>query len=237
MSSAVLLVEGDEELRTTVRLSLSIEGYQVLAAASLADALSLWRKATDAPNIDLVLLGLELPDGDGADLLQQIRAEHNTSVIVISARNIDAEKVQLLDSGPHDYLFKPFSIGELLARMRVALHYRGRQFATKTTQYAYSDLTIDLLAHRVMNRGEVVHLTPTEYKLLARLVPNAGQVVTHRQLLRDVWGAEFIEHTHYLRHHMAQLRSKLESDPAEPIYLLTEPGLGYRLADPEIVAS
>jgi two-component system KDP operon response regulator KdpE len=137
----------------------------------------------------------------------------------------------LLDAGADDYLTKPFSVGELLARMRVALRHRGTHLAAAVTSHELEDLRVDLSARRVERDGVALHLTPTEFNLLARLVRSAGRVVTHRQLLTDVWGAEFTEHTHYLRLYMAQLRAKIERDPAEPRHLLTETGVGYRLAD------
>jgi two-component system KDP operon response regulator KdpE len=227
----VLLVEDDRELRATLREALEVEGYRVLASASLADANAVLAHAAPAQAIDLVLLDLGLPDGDGESLLAAIRSERNTPVIVISAREGDGSKIRLLDSGADDYLVKPFSIGELLARLRVALRHRGRAVAAAVIRYEHDGLSIDVAAHRVSLHGADVHLTPTEFNLLARLVRNAGQVVTHRQLLADVWGADFTEHTHYLRLYMAQLRAKLEAQPAEPQRLLTEPGVGYRLVE------
>ena len=231
MNGHVLLVEDDRELRATLREALEVEGYRVTASASLADARAVLAHAGQSAGIDLVLLDLGLPDGDGESLLATIRREHNTPVIVISAREGDGSKIRLLDSGADDYLVKPFSIGELLARLRVALRHRGRAVAAAVTHYEHDGLSIDVAAHRVSLHGADVHLTPTEFKLLARLLRNAGQVVTHRQLLADVWGPEFTEHTHYLRLYMAQLRAKLEAQPAEPQRLLTEPGVGYRLVD------
>jgi two-component system, OmpR family, KDP operon response regulator KdpE len=233
MSLAVLLVEDDRELRSTLREALVVEGYAVRAAASLADARALLGQAARAGGIDLVLLDLGLPDGDGESLLAELRQRQGTPVIVISARHSDDPKIRLLDAGADDYLVKPFSLGELLARMRSALRHRGTTVLPAVTRYAHSGLLVDLAAHRVSLAGVQTHLTPTEFKLLARLVRSAGQVVTHRQLLADVWGAEFTEHTHYLRLYMAQLRSKLESEPADPRRLLTEPGVGYRLVEPE----
>jgi two-component system KDP operon response regulator KdpE len=231
MSIRVLLVEDDRELRATLRSALEVEGYRVTACASLADACALLAHAGTDDAIDVVLLDLGLPDGDGQALLAALRREQGTPVLVISAREGEGSKIRLLDAGADDYLVKPFSIGELLARLRVALRHRGRTVAAATTRYERDGLTIDLAAHRVVLNGDTVHLTPTEFKLLARLVRNAGQVVTHRQLLADVWGAEFTEHTHYLRLYMAQLRAKLEMQPAEPQRLLTEPGVGYRLVE------
>ena len=229
MSLRVLLVEDDSALRQTLREALQTEGHQVLAAASLADGLA--QAAHAQP--DLVLLDLGLPDGDGATLLARLRQSSSTPVIVISARQGEAGKIALLDAGADDYLVKPFAVGELLARMRAAMRHRGRHLAPAITHYLQGPLQVDLAAHRVRRAGRDVHLTPTEFKLLARLVRNAGQVVTHRQLLADVWGPEFTEHTQYLRLYMGQLRQKLEADPAEPQTLLTEPGVGYRLVEAE----
>lgn len=248
MSLRLLLVEDDRELRQTLAEALRVEGYEVLTAASLSEGLALlahagggWRlagpqerprAATDAPPVDVVLLDLGLPDGDGETLLQTLRQRHALPVLVISARQAEGQKIRLLDAGADDYLVKPFSIGELLARLRVALRHRGTTVRAAITRYERQGRVVDLAAQTVLRQGQRVHLTPTEFKLLARLVRSAGQVVTHRQLLADVWGAEFVEHTHYLRLYMAQLRAKLEDQPAEPQLLLTEPGVGYRLVEP-----
>lgn len=232
MSLGVLLIEDDKELRTTLRQALTVEGYRVVCAASLADARALWNHSTPDQSLDVVLLDLGLPDGNGSDFLTELRARTQIPLIVISARQLDGEKVQLLDLGADDYLVKPFSVGELLARMRVALRHRGRAVTAAVTHYVHGELDIDVIKHRVNRNGVEVHLTPTEFNLLARLVRNTGQVVTHRQLLLDVWGPEFTEHTHYLRLYMGQLRAKLETDPAQPRYLMTEPGVGYRLTEP-----
>ena len=230
MSLTVLLVEDDRELRATLRDALSVEGYRVQAAASLADARAQLAHAETPP--DLVLLDLGLPDGDGQVLLAELRRTGATPVIVISARHDEDPKIRLLDAGADDYLVKPFSLAELLARLRVALRHRGTTLKAAVTQYRHHDVEVDLATRRVRRGGAPVHLTPTEFELLARLVRQAGQVVTHRQLLADVWGAEFTAHTHYLRLYMAQLRAKLEAHPADPQWLLTEPGVGYRLAEP-----
>jgi two-component system KDP operon response regulator KdpE len=234
----VLLVEDDRELRTTLRDAVAVEGYEVFTAASLSEGLALLGglagppDRTGASGIDLVLLDLGLPDGDGEALLAALRKQHAIPLIVISARESDGQKIRLLDAGADDYLVKPFGIGELLARMRVALRHRGTVVAPATTLYERDGVTIDLAAREVRREGRPVHLTPTEFELLARRVRSAGRVVTHRHLLRDVWGAEFSEHTHYLRLYMAQLRAKLEADPTRPRLLLTELGVGYRLAEP-----
>ncbi|RVU44512.1 response regulator [Rubrivivax rivuli] len=232
MSLRVLLVEDDRELRRTLREALEVEGHRVAAAASLADARALLAHATAEAAPQIVLLDLGLPDGEGATLLAELRRGSTLPIIVISAREGEVQKIGLLDAGADDYLVKPFSIGELLARMRVALRHGGLALRPAVTHYAHGALLVDLAAHRVQREGQEVHLTPTEFKLLARLVRSAGQVVTHRTLLAEVWGPEFTEHTHYLRLYMGQLRAKLEAVPAEPQLLLTEPGVGYRLAPP-----
>ena len=235
MTLSVLLIEDDRELRSTLREVLTVEGYRVLTAASVADARALWTHGAGPEGMALVLLDLGLPDGDGESLLASLRRErraHGVPIIVISARHGEDLKIRLLDAGADDYLVKPFSLGELLARMRVALRHRGTALQPAVTRYEHEGLLINLAAHRATLAGEPVHLTPTEFKLLARLVQSAGQVVTHRQLLADVWGPECTAHTHYLRLYVAQLRAKLEVEPADPQRLLTEPGVGYRLAEP-----
>ncbi|WP_138515578.1 response regulator [Rhodoferax bucti] len=226
MSLQVLVVEDDRSIREMMRHALSLEGFTVRTAVSLSEAGSMVEHATP----DLMLLDLGLPDGDGAALLQRVRLTHNFPVLVVSARHQEAQKVQLLDAGADDYLVKPFSVAELLARIRVALRHRGTTVAAAVTRHNLDGLEIDLEARSVHLAGAELHLTPTEFNLLARLVRSAGKVVTHRQLLLDVWGAEFVDHTHYLRLYMGQLRAKLERNPAEPRHLLTEVGVGYRLA-------
>lgn len=227
MSLRVLVVEDDREIRSLLQSSLSVEGFEVQTAVSLSEASALLRHKLP----DIVVLDLGLPDGDGVQLVRELRKQHSTPVIVVSARHQEAQKIELLDVGADDYLSKPFSVGELLARMRVALRHRGTALAAAVTTHQLEDLRIDLAARVVARDDESLHLTPTEFKLLARLVRSAGRVVTHRQLLTDVWGPEFSDHTHYLRLYMAQLRAKIERDPAEPRHLLTETGVGYRLAD------
>lgn len=234
MSFHVLLVEDDRELRATLRDALLLEGYTLITAASLSEAMAIAAHArASGQGIDLILLDLGLPDGDGETLLMHLRKQVKTPVIVISAREQEGQKIRLLDLGADDYLVKPFGIGELLARMRVAMRHKGISVDVAITHYKKGDVAIDLSLHRVERNGEQVHLTPTEFNLLARLVRSTGRVVTHRQLLNDVWGAEYLDHTHYLRLYMAQLRAKLEVNSADPALLLTEPGVGYRLADDE----
>jgi two-component system, OmpR family, KDP operon response regulator KdpE len=229
VSLQVLIVEDDRELRAMLQSALVLEGHAVRTAASLAEGQALLAHAP----VDLVILDLGLPDGEGETLLRQLRQHRHTPVLVISARHTDGSKIHLLDAGADDYLTKPFSVGELLARMRVALRHRGTTLSPAVTHLRLDTLDIDLEARRVRLRGAPVHLTPTEFNLLACLVRSAGRVVTHRQLLADVWGPEFTEHTHYLRLYMAQLRAKIEADPAVPRWLLTEPGVGYRVVDEE----
>jgi two-component system KDP operon response regulator KdpE len=231
MSLKILLVEDDRDLRYTLRDALSVEGYDVRPAASLADASAQLSLATGSQRFDLLVLDLGLPDGDGSALLAHVRRQSMVPVVVISAQHDEGQKIRLLDAGADDYVTKPFSVGELLARIRVALRHRGTALSPAVTRYEREGVHIDLTQRTVHVRGSAVHLTPTEYQLLARLVRTAGQVVTHRQLLADVWGAEFVDHTHYLRLYMAQLRAKIEVEPAEPCFLLTETGVGYRLVE------
>lgn len=226
MSLRVLVVEDDREIRAMLQAALSVEGMAVQTAVSVSEAAALARHATP----DVILLDLGLPDGDGADLVRAVRAHSAVPVIVISARHQEEQKIRLLDAGADDYLTKPFSVPELLARIRVALRHRGTALSAAVTRHVHGELSVDLSTREVRVNGAAVHLTPTEFALLARLVRSAGRVVTHRQLLADVWGLEYTEHTHYLRLYMGQLRAKLEPVPAEPRHLLTETGVGYRLA-------
>jgi two-component system, OmpR family, KDP operon response regulator KdpE len=233
MSRCILLLEDDRVLRASLRETLKVEGYAVKTAASLADARAQLRQNTQGETVDLVLLDLGLPDGDGQALLTELRRQGNTPVIVISAREAEGQKIRLLDAGADDYLVKPFGVGELLARVRAALRRRGHDSEPAVLAYRHGALDVDLRTRRVRRDGAEVHLTPTEFDLLARLVRQTGRVVTHRQLLADVWGPEHTEQTHYLRLYMGQLRAKLEDDSADPQHLLTETGVGYRMADPD----
>jgi len=226
MSLAVLVVEDDRDIRDVLRASLAAEGFDVLTAVSLSEAAAL----LDHARVDVVVLDLGLPDGDGAELVRRIRRTSSLPVVIASARHQEAEKIALLDAGADDFLTKPFAVGELLARIRVALRHRGTAVQPAITRYDAGGLVIDLDAHRVERNGEALHLTPTEFNVVACLVRADGRVVTHRQLLVDVWGAEHIDDVHYLRLYMAQLRAKLEDVPSEPRHLVTETGVGYRLA-------
>ena len=226
MTLKVLVVEDDRDIRALMQSTLGVEGFEVQTAVSLSEATALW--SHDRP--DLIVLDLGLPDGDGSQLVREVRRSSAVPIIVVSARHQELQKIALLDAGADDYLTKPFSVGELLARIRVALRHRGTALAPAVTLHQLEGLRVDLQARSALRDGEALHLTPTEFKLLARLVRSAGRVVTHRQLLADVWGPEFVEHTHYLRLYMGQLRAKIEAVPAEPRHLLTETGVGYRLA-------
>jgi len=220
----ILLVDDERPIRRLVHSALSGEGYRVLEAETGGDALEL---ATEQPP-DLVILDLGLPDIDGQAVLQRLREWLSVPVIILSARDQERQKVTALDGGADDYLSKPFSTGELMARVRVALRHAHRP-EVATSSFRTGDLVIDLAARRVTVAGGEVKLTPIEYKLLTTLARHAGKVLTHRFLLGEVWGPGHAEENHYVRVYMANLRRKLEADPAQPRYLLTEQGVGYRL--------
>ena len=229
MSIRILLIEDDRELGKALRNSLGTEGYSVQTAASLSEARALLDNQPAGQCFDLYLLDLGLPDGDGKSFLELARKAGCAPVIVISARPHEDSKIELLDAGADDYLVKPFSVGELLARIRVALRHRGNLAQPATLIYQRDGLSVDLVKREIILNGLEVKLTPTEYELLARLVRSAGQAVSHRQLLTDVWGPEYLEHTQYTRLYVGQLRAKIEKNPADPHFILTETGVGYRL--------
>ena len=222
----VLVVEDEPQVMRFLRATLPAHGYRVLEAANGAQALV--QAQTQQP--DLVLLDLGLPDLDGLEVTRRIRGWSVVPIVVVSARGQERDKVQALDAGADDYLTKPFGTEELLARMRVALRHAARVAGgAGETVFETGELRVDLAARLAYRRGEEVRLTRTEYRLLAALVKHAGKVLTHRQLLVEVWGPGSASETHYLRVYMAQLRHKLEDDPARPRHLLTETGVGYRL--------
>jgi two-component system KDP operon response regulator KdpE len=223
-----LVVEDEPQMRRFIRASLSSHGYRLVEAERASEAIML----TTSHNPELILLDLGLPDGDGIDLTRELRGWCQTPIIVISARGREEDKVAALDAGADDYLTKPFSVNELLARMRVALRHAemGRSSATPQV-FEFGTLRVDLVRREVTLSNREVHLTPIEYKLLVLLAQNAGKVLTHRQILKDVWGPSYASQTHYVRVHMAELRKKIEADPARPKLLVTEPGVGYRLSD------
>ncbi len=222
----ILVIEDEPQMQKFLAASLTNEGYRTLEAGTGKEGIALAR----THNPDLVLLDLGLPDTDGMDVTRELRDFSTKPIIVISARGQEEDKVRALDVGADDYLTKPFGTSELMARIRVALRHAARSKEESTEPLLRNgELEVDLDKRRVRARGEEVHLTPNEYKLLAYLMKHAGKVLTHRQLLKEVWGAAYAAQTHYLRVYMVQLRHKLEADPARPKYLLTEPGVGYRL--------
>ena len=222
----VLVVEDEAPLRKFIRATLTSHQYRILEAERASQVTSL----VTSHNPELVLMDLGLPDGDGFDLTRQLREWSKVPIIVISARGREEDKVAALDAGADDYLTKPFGVNELLARMRVALrHAQGRIAPTLPQILEFGDLRIDL-ASRVVTRNDVeLHLTPIEYKLLSLFAQNAGKVLTHRQILSDVWGPAYAMQTHNVRVHMAELRRKVEPDSSKPALFITEPGVGYRL--------
>lgn len=224
----VLIVEDEPQMRRFLRATLGAHGYRLLEAGTAAEALRL----ASSHNPALVLLDLGLPDAEGFEVTRRLREWSQTPIIVISARGREGDKVEALDAGADDYLTKPFGVGELLARMRVALRHAESRNGTSAPQVIeLGTLRIDFTRREVTSAGKEVHLTPTEYKLLALLAHNPGRVLTHRQILEHVWGPNHSEHTHYVRVHMAELRRKVETDAARPKLLITEPGVGYRLSD------
>lgn len=221
----ILLVEDEPQMRRFLRSALAASDYDLIEVGTAREALA--HAAARRP--DLILLDLGLPDGDGITVTRQLREWGRMPVIVISARGREADKIAALDSGADDYLTKPFDVGELLARMRVALRHASRPAGAVEPVVQVGPLRVDLTERRVTVADREVHLTRTEYKLLAELTRHSGKVLTHRHLLKEVWGMNAITQTHYLRVYMAQLRHKIEKDPARPELLLTESGVGYRL--------
>jgi two-component system KDP operon response regulator KdpE len=222
----ILLVEDEPQLRRYLRVTLVPHGYRLLEAINAKEGELL--AASHHP--DLILLDLGLPDLDGLVLTQRLREWCTAPIIVVSARGMESDKIQALDMGADDYLTKPFGSGELLARIRVALRHRSQGEPAQDLPVFELDLwRVDQARREVTVDGQPVHLTPNEYKLLTTLIRHAGKVLTHHQLLKEVWGSVQGAQPHYLRVYMAQLRHKLEPDPARPKHLLTEPGVGYRL--------
>jgi len=219
----VLVIDDEREIRRFLRVSLQASGYEVVEAVSGEEGIAC--AAQQRP--DVVILDLGLPDVDGLQVLARLREWSNVPVIALSARHSDADKIAMLDAGANDYLTKPFSVGELAARMRAAR--RNAQPSPETSAVHVGDLRIDFASRVVTVSGGLVKLTKTEYALLHLLAENVGKVLTHRQLLRGVWGPEYESETHYLRVYMGQLRKKIEMDPNNPRYIVTESGVGYRL--------
>ena len=222
----VVLIEDETQIRRFLRATLTGQGYRLFEATTGADGLV--EVASRQP--DVVIVDLGLPDLDGLQVIRRLREWSAVPVIVLSARGQERDKVTALDAGADDYVSKPFSAGELLARIRVALrHTAGALHEGSEAAFKVGELQVDQLRRHVTVSGAEVRLTPIEYKLLTTLVRHAGKVVTHQQLLREVWGPSHDDQSHYVRVYMAHLRHKLEAEPARPRYLLTEPGVGYRL--------
>jgi len=225
----VLVVEDEPQMRRFLRTSLGAHGFRVFEAATVREAVT----AASTRNPALIVLDLVLPDGDGIELTRQLREWSRTPIVVISARGREDDKVTALDAGADDYLTKPFGMGELLARIRVALrHVREAAAPAAPSTLELGALRIDFARREVTREGAPVHLTPIEYQLLQLLAQHAGKVLTHRQILKEVWGPQYANQAHYVRVHMAELRKKIEVDPTRPRLIVTEPGVGYRLREP-----
>lgn len=225
MSANIVVVEDEQQIRRFVKTVLEKAGFAVFEAATGQQGLV--EIGTRQP--DVVIVDLGLPDLDGTELIRQVRGWSAVPIIILSARSQESEKVCGLDAGADDYLTKPFGAPELLARIRAHLRRRAFTQDDGSSSCEFGDIRVDLAKRSVSRAGQQIHLTQTEYRLLAMLVRNAGRVVTQRQLLLEVWGPAFVESGHYLRVYMGHLRQKLERDPAQPRYLLTETGVGYRL--------
>jgi len=221
----ILIVEDEPQIRRFVRSALEAQHWKVFEAGTVKEGLV--EAATRLPR--LIILDLGLPDGDGVDYLRELRTWSKVPVIVLSARSDEADKIAALDAGADDYLTKPFSVGELMARTRAGLRRGETAPDAASSTFSFGNVQVDFATRRVHKAGALVHLTPIEYRLLGVLIASAGRVLTHRALLREVWGPSHSEHTHYLRVYMGQLRQKLEEDAARPKHIVTETGIGYRL--------
>jgi two-component system KDP operon response regulator KdpE len=223
----VLLIEDEVQIRRFLHAALDSHGFRLIEAATGSDGLA--AAATRQPEI--IILDLGLPDMDGLEVIRRVREWSTIPIIILSARGQERDKITALDAGADDYVAKPFGVGELLARMRVALRHVARGGSEPgESKFSVGDLQVDLAQRQVTVAGQPVHLTPIEYRLLSTLVRHAGKLLTHHQLLNEVWGPSHTEQAEYLRVYTAQLRRKLEANPARPRYVLTEPGVGYRLA-------
>ena len=222
----VVVIEDETQIRRFLRATLTNHGYRCFEATTGAEGLMV----ASSRQPDLILLDLGLPDLEGVEIIRRLREWTSAPIIVLSARDQEQDKITAIDAGADDYVTKPFGVGELLARIRAALRHAARTADAHEPVFVHGPLRVDLVRRRVFVAGAEVHLTPIEYRLLTTLVRHAGKVLTHRQLLRDVWGPDCVEEAHYLRVYMMQLRRKLEADPARPRLLLTEPAVGYRFA-------
>jgi two-component system KDP operon response regulator KdpE len=225
--ATILLIEDEDPIRKFLRVTLEAHGYRLVESVTGKDGLL--QAATAQP--DLIILDLGLPDIEGVELTRQIREWSHVPIIIVSARGKEQDKVLALDAGADDYLTKPFGVSELMARLRVALRHSAEKATDDKSVFEKDELRIDLARREVSIAGKVIHLTPNEYRILSILAKYAGRVLTHTQLLKEVWGPGSAQETHYLRVYMNQLRQKIETDPAQPKYLITEPGVGYRLAE------
>lgn len=232
IKSRVLIVEDEADIRRFVRMALEKEGMSVFETATAEEA----RINAVSRKPDLMIVDLGLPDGDGKDLIREVRGWVSAPILVLSARERESEKVEALDAGADDYLIKPFGVPELLARVRAQLRRANSvgQGVAISPSVKFGKIEVNLATHEVLRKGEAVHLTPNEFRLLTALIRGHGKVLTHRQLLMDVWGPGYAERSHYIRIYMAQLRQKLEDDPSQPVYLITELQVGYRLAGLEV---
>ncbi len=221
----ILLIEDEPQIRRFLRATLLSQGYRLFEVTT--GEAGLVESATRQP--DVVVLDLGLPDIDGIEVIKRLREWTKIPIIIVSARGQERDKIAALDAGADDYVTKPFGVGELLARLRVALRHAAEGGETGDATFTLGGLRVDQMRRQVFVEGKEIHLTPIEYRLLTTLVRHAGKVLTHRQLLKEVWGPPYSDQSHYLRVYMAQLRRKLEADPARPRFLLTEPGVGYRL--------
>ncbi len=222
--AAVLVIEDEPQIRRFVRSALEEEGYRAIEAATAADGLA--RAAREHPA--LVLLDLGLPDRDGVELVRELRLWSQVPIVILSARSAESEKIAALDAGADDYLTKPFGLGELLARVRATARRAARLPADSSPLVEFGDVRVDYLRHIVERSGQTIHLTPIEFRLLALLIASEGRVLTHRRILREIWGAGHVDSNPYLRVYVGNLRRKLEADPARPRHILTETGVGYR---------
>jgi two-component system, OmpR family, KDP operon response regulator KdpE len=222
----VLVVDDEAAILKFLKPALGANDYEVTTAGSVAEATK--RIAAEGP--DVVVLDLGLPDGDGKDVIRRVREWSDVPIVVLSARDREAEKIEALDLGADDFVNKPFGVGELMARIRTALRHRMQRHL-ETPILKLADIEIDNVRHRVTRAGQEIKLTPKEFELLSCLARNAGRVVTHKQILTAVWGPAHTEHTQYLRVYIGHLRQKIEQDPDDPRVVLTEPGIGYRIAD------
>jgi two-component system, OmpR family, KDP operon response regulator KdpE len=226
LTPSLLIVDDEPQIQRFLRPSLTAAGYHVQQALTASVAL----KALAERDFDLILIDLGLPDLDGKDLIRVIRQKHMTSIIVLSAREEEQEKIEALDAGADDFVNKPFSIGELLARIRAAMR-RVQVEPEVETKFTLGDVLIDTVKHEVTKAGVPIHLTPKEFDLLVVLARHSGRVVSHRQILKTVWGPAHVEDTQYLRVFIGQLRQKIETTPETPTLIQTEPGVGYRIRD------